>query len=503
MLVIQHNCGRGYESTVMALETALGIGAGMIMLQEPFIGNRELCQSAFNLYWPQGERSEIRVMTAIRKDLTNKIMVEHRTDLVSHPYFVLLEIRELDQQSKRPGRKTRALNVYDNRVGRGCTWDGGIPRVRRALEDIEWASVIRGRFLMAGDINTHSPIWNPHCQRRQNATILEDLIEQFGLFISNEPGRSTRPSSREVSVIDLALSSIELGPLTLWEIPEEFPSLSDHELIVLRWEDIDCDSVNQNSGKITGWDIQGLIEDKNSLQAAQSQWMVHTKNRPILHSSSTQQELDEEVNWVETLLTNILNAHSKSMRVTPFSKKWWNKEVAEARKIWAKGKKKGGKVTLDREKLKQARNAFYRIVRRAKRECWQKFLEGEEELDRLDGTKIYSEDKNRCWKALQYTKPRTNRTTLALKGPNDKIVVTMQDKEALVRAYAFPKPPLFHGSEYQPTQGSAHLLVTQEAVAKALLYQSVKKAIGPNMHNFRALRLLWAWDASRITSSLQ
>lgn len=65
MLVIQHNCGRGYESTVMALKTALSIGAGMIMLQEPFIGNRKLCHSAFNFYWPQGERSEIRVMTAI------------------------------------------------------------------------------------------------------------------------------------------------------------------------------------------------------------------------------------------------------------------------------------------------------------------------------------------------------------------------------------------------------------------------------------------------------
>ena len=44
---------------------------------------------------------------------------------------------------------------------------------------------------MAGDVNSHSPIWNPHCRKRQNATILEDLIEQFGLLINNEPGRTT------------------------------------------------------------------------------------------------------------------------------------------------------------------------------------------------------------------------------------------------------------------------------------------------------------------------
>ena len=117
MLIIQPNCGRGYESTVMALEIALNIRAGIIMLQEPFIGNRELAHNAFNFYWPQGDRTAIRVMTAVRKDLLDKIFVEHRTDLINQPYFVLLEIWDLDQQTKRPGRKTRVLNVHDNRVG--------------------------------------------------------------------------------------------------------------------------------------------------------------------------------------------------------------------------------------------------------------------------------------------------------------------------------------------------------------------------------------------------
>ena len=66
---------------------------------------------------------------------------------------------------------------------------------------------------MAGDINAHSPVWNSHCHRRQNATILENLIEEFGLLINNKPGRATRPSSREISIIDFALSSPQLGPL--------------------------------------------------------------------------------------------------------------------------------------------------------------------------------------------------------------------------------------------------------------------------------------------------
>lgn len=85
-----------------------------------------------------------------------------------------------------------------------------------------------------GDMNAHSPMWNPHCNMRRNAGPLEELIESYELIVNNDPDFATRPSSQgAVSFIDLALSSPELGPLCLWEIPEEYPSLSDHELILL------------------------------------------------------------------------------------------------------------------------------------------------------------------------------------------------------------------------------------------------------------------------------
>lgn len=53
-------------------------------------------------------------MMTVRKNLLNKIVMEYRTDLVNHLYFILVEIWELDQQSKMPGRKTKILNIYDN-----------------------------------------------------------------------------------------------------------------------------------------------------------------------------------------------------------------------------------------------------------------------------------------------------------------------------------------------------------------------------------------------------
>ncbi len=124
--MVQYNCGQGYENTVLAMETELSIGAGIVMIQELFIGTWEINEMAFNSYWLQAEKKEIRVMTVVQKDFTDKIMIEHRTDLINHLYVTLLEIRKLDPRSKKPTRKTQIINVYDNRVGRGYMWDGGI-----------------------------------------------------------------------------------------------------------------------------------------------------------------------------------------------------------------------------------------------------------------------------------------------------------------------------------------------------------------------------------------
>lgn len=71
-------------------------------------------------------------------------------------------------------------------------------------------------MLILGDMNAHSPMWNPNCQTRKNAGPLVELIESYELIINNDPDYATRlASQRGVSIIDLALSSPELGPLYL------------------------------------------------------------------------------------------------------------------------------------------------------------------------------------------------------------------------------------------------------------------------------------------------
>ena len=251
-------------------------------------------------------------------------------------------------------------------------------------------------------------------------------------------------------------------------------------------------------GRATGWDIQGLIDDKDQFQKPHQELNMQSQGRPILQGFCSRAELDQEVAWIETTLTTILDTYSKVMRVTSYSKRWWSREVAEAQKIWAKVKKKWGHTSPNIEKLKKAQNAFYHLIHKVKRECWQNFLEGKEET--LDPGKTRPKDQNRCWIALKYTKPKTNSTTPMLIELNNERAVTVKAKETVVRAHAFPPPPIVYGVEYQPSQGFAHSSITKTIVGKAFFCQLVKKAPGPNMDNFQILCILWGWDLDCIIS---
>lgn len=115
---------------------------------------------------------------------------------------------------------------------------------------------------------------------------------------------------------------------------------------------------------------------------------------PCVSETSSKQDLDDELQWLESSLSSFLDKHSKILRVSPFSKRWWNEDVAEARKVWAQAKKTyQGKLEF-KDELRQTQNTYYRIIRQAKPACWQKFLQGQ------NATKGTQDDKNRCWTTL-------------------------------------------------------------------------------------------------------
>lgn len=249
----------------------------------------------------------------------------------------------------------------------------------------------------------------------------------------------------------------------------------------MEWEDIETENSGKGQATMSGWSTQNLLLDKWLLQAAKEEWEEASIDQPHLSFSSTKEDLDKEVEWFESKLVRLLNNHAKVTRIMAYSKRWWNEEVAEARKTWGKNKRRlSGDENL-KDELKQARNSYYRTIRKAKRLCWQKFLQGEEQ-------------QNHCWTALRYTKSLQFKTTPALKDPEGNIATSMKAKEALVRKSAFPKLP----SDFRPDQriepGIAHVTITEDIVCKALVNQSATKAPGPNKISFQILRMIWSWD---------
>lgn len=68
---------------------------------------------------------------------------------------------------------------------------------------------------------------------------------------------------------------------------------------------------------------------KNSLVKLKRHGLFKVENGQFCNRST----LDLEVEWIKDTLTDLLNKYSKIMRVTPYSKRWWNKDVAQVHKI--------------------------------------------------------------------------------------------------------------------------------------------------------------------------
>lgn len=72
------------------------------------------------LYWPAKtyDQKNNYVFIAVKKDLLKKTVIENQTDLVSHPYDMVLDITKKEIHNKEKKRKTRIVNIYDNKLGK-------------------------------------------------------------------------------------------------------------------------------------------------------------------------------------------------------------------------------------------------------------------------------------------------------------------------------------------------------------------------------------------------
>jgi len=146
--VIQYNCARGGQTVEVALETAVRMGADMVLLQEPRMPKEKDSTTHHDSFrWIRGEEGlPAKCWVAISR--TTQCRVMERRDLTREcaNYVQTLEVHA-------PGAPpTVIINVYDQ-----TRISDGVWPVNRANWDVIMAY---GRLIIAGDMNAHSRLWN-------------------------------------------------------------------------------------------------------------------------------------------------------------------------------------------------------------------------------------------------------------------------------------------------------------------------------------------------------
>lgn len=313
MRVIQHNCHKSYAVCQATFQVGVEIGAELLCIQEPCLGEKGMVHPAYEIVLGNvGDRRQQRVAMGVKKDLGGRLIVENRSDLVNHPYIQVFDVWELDSSRKKK-RKTRIVNVYDNWVGEGQIWRGITNERRRAINDVNWSTIIENRTIIVGDFNAHSPYWNPLCRDKQRSEKLETLIDSFGLLINNDFSKATRAKRTPGhSIIDLTFTTSDMGYLPSWTIDPEYATPSDHELITF-----DVESLSNIIGslgpstEITGWAVKDPTEEQE--RTAFKMWREKKGQRPIASNDFSKSDLDEEAQWISDTLTHVLDHNFKKL----------------------------------------------------------------------------------------------------------------------------------------------------------------------------------------------
>lgn len=258
------------------------------------------------------------------------------------------------------------VNIYDDWIGRRHVYEGNRQEKRKVTEDVEWSEVITNRTVLVGDFNAHSLEWNSACLWRERVEIPEALLRDYDLIINNDTSILTRPiRTLGRSVIDLTLTTPDLGLVSAWNIDLDYSTPSDYELITFDLENIDQTQDGLGPGKeVIGWDVKDatIIQE----EAAMCEWEDLKRDRSSITSTSIQIELGEEAEWVGELLTNILNRHFKLLRVCAGSKRWWSIDLKQSRAEFKFQRRLSQQREMPLEEYRIHRNANYWKIRRAK-----------------------------------------------------------------------------------------------------------------------------------------
>ena len=65
------------------------------------------------IIWLESERKDAKVLTTIKRNILNRIIVDNKSDLGSHLYIIIINIKRNDLINRELKRRTKIINIYD------------------------------------------------------------------------------------------------------------------------------------------------------------------------------------------------------------------------------------------------------------------------------------------------------------------------------------------------------------------------------------------------------
>ena len=309
-------------------------------------------------------------------------------------------------------------------------------------------------LVVAADANAHHTVWgSSDCNRRGKALL--DYIGSTSLCVCNVGTEPSFVVQNRKEVIDITLSSFDCAHrISRWNVSSDI-SFSDHKYIEFdfMFNDSEPQALSRNV-RNTDWDVFAQHTDSRLEQCKEESMPTSPADVEILASYVN-------LSFQEAMKKACPLKRKKKRKTVPY----WSRELTELRREARRLQRiarRAGNDPITWENYVNARRAFQRALKRAKRESWRSFCQ---EVEGCAPTaRIYRLLKNEV------------HPLGLLKGPNGEYTKNPSETIELLLRTHFPSKPDTE-AELDSDVGIAHEPMSIDLVKQIVSERFIREAV--------------------------
>lgn len=369
---MQYNLGRGRAATYECLRDATAKGVQVLLLQEPYVGNKAYMTVS------DGCRIVQKGSRDVNKPVRSAIVfTDPALKFSDNSKFITEDIVGV------------VLNINSLKIGILCIYFDKLLDLGDYL--IKVKSIVTSmnvdRILLGGDLNARSHWWGCDLEDVRGHAVSETLAE-LGLEVLNQGSKPTYHAHRSgqacTSIIDVtACSGVLLPKIMNWRVDEHFCTLSDHRPILFSMQ---VGSNRSTGGDRTGTRIYCTDKAEWSVFEEELQRGFDAIGLDVDHVVSVRD--GDAVNIITAQYTDcVTRACEKAIPMLPAKKmskccKWWTLELTQLKAEVSRCRRKISKANQARkqsvvDQYLQAKLTYKKAIESAITESWKTFCTGE------------------------------------------------------------------------------------------------------------------------------